>query len=307
MYSAQQFVEVDAIDGVCLIQEFALPIYMTPRRYYSIRTGRNPMATKIDLPTFLKLFITLYCRFEDEGYFQESLGYECVDAGFVPGSLGHDMEGALLLELQKGELWPIRVKVDFYSEDDAFDIIEFLYDNCSRPTERTWHGFSGCGWHCTAFNKPDGQSEFREKVNRILEIYKGGYELSQDGEILELADSGLEPLLEAPVPSGDIDNINARVEAAKLKFRRHKASLDDRRGAIRDLAEVLEYLRPKLKKVLTTQDESDLFNIANNFAIRHHNEKQKAKYDKPIWYSWLFYYYLATIHASLRLIARGKG
>jgi hypothetical protein len=35
---------------------------------------------------------------EDEGYFQEALGYHCVDAGFVPGSLGHDLGGALLLE-----------------------------------------------------------------------------------------------------------------------------------------------------------------------------------------------------------------
>lgn len=27
--------------------------------------------------------------------------------------------------------------------------------------------------------------------------------------------------------------------------------------------------------------------------------------DRAIWYSWLFYSYLATIHAGLRLIAKG--
>jgi len=68
----------------------------------------------------------------------------------------------------------------------------------------------------------------------------------------------------------------------------------------------LEYLRPQLKEVLTKKDESDLFNIANNFGVRHHNESQKTDYDKPIWYSWMFYYYLATIHASLRLVEKGK-
>jgi hypothetical protein len=47
-----------------------------------------------------------------------------------------------------------------------------------------------------------------------------------------------------------------------------------------------------------------LFNIANNFGIRHHNEKQKTDYDESIWLSWIFYYCLATIHAALRLIEK---
>ena len=51
-------------------------------------------------------------------------------------------------------------------------------------------------------------------------------------------------------------------------------------------------------------DEGDLFNIVNNFGIRHHNDAQKTQYDKPIWYSWMFYYDLATIHAAVRLIER---
>ena len=278
----------------------------TSRKYYSVRTGLNPLTDKISLLDLLKLFKHQFCHFEREGYFQEHLGYECVDAGHVPGKLGHDMQGALLLELRKSDLWPIDRKLDFYSEDDIFDIIEFLYDHCSKPIEKNWHGWNECGWHCETFNKPEGQSEFREKINRILEIYQVGYELLPHGEILRLPDIGLETLLEAEVPSVDPENVNVRVESAKLKFRRHKSSLEDRRDAIRDLADVLEFLRPKLKEVFMTSDENDLFNIANNFSIRHHNDKQKTQYDKPIWYSWLFYFYLATIHAALRLIARAS-
>ncbi len=278
----------------------------TSRKYYSVRTGQNPLTDKISLLDLLRLFKHQFCRFEYEGYFQEHLGYECVDAGYVSGKLGHDMQGALLLELRKSDLWPIDRKLDFYSEDDIFDIIEFLYDHCSKPIEKNWHGWNECGWHCETFNKSEGQNEFREKINRILEIYQMGYELSPHGEILRLPDIGLETLLEAEVPSVDPENVNVRVEAAKLKFRRHKSSLEDRRDAIRDLADVLEFLRPKLKEVFMTSDENDLFNIANNFSIRHHNDKQKAQYDKPIWYSWLFYFYLATIHAAIRLIARGS-
>ena len=143
-------------------------------------------------------------------------------------------------------------------------------------------------------------------MNRILQIYMDGFELSPDGEILSLPDSGLEELLDAPLPSVDPDNIEARIEAARRKFRRYRSSLDERRDAIRDLADVLESLRPKMKGILMSKDEGDIFNLANNFGIRHHNELQKVQYDKAIWYSWLFYYYLATIHAVLRLVAKAQ-
>lgn len=97
-------------------------------------------------------------------------------------------------------------------------------------------------------------------------------------------------------------NVVNRINAAILRYRRHGSTLDDRRQAVRDLADVLEYLRPKVKALLTSADDCDLFNIANNFGIRHHNDKQKTTYDAAIWLSWMFYFYLATIHAVLRKI-----
>lgn len=279
---------------------------MREKPYYSVRTGKNPLSECFDLPALRELFRTLFVNFEDEGYFQESLGYWCVDVGFVPGSLGHDLNGVLLIELRKRDLVPIRNKIDEYSEDDLFDIIEFLYEHCSKPVERRYHSWCDCGWHCDTFDREPGQQEYRAKVNKVLTLYGPGYELSVDGEIMVLADAGLDGLFETPVPHVDPDNISARVEAARNKFRRYRSSLDERRDAIRDLADVLEFLRPDLKGVLMTQDESDIFNLANNFGIRHHNANQKTEYDKSIWYSWMFYYYLATIHAVVRLIERQK-
>lgn len=279
---------------------------MREKPYYSVRTGKNPFSERFDLPMLLELFRTSFAHLEDEGYFQEALGYYCVDAGFVPGTIGYDLDGALLLELRKRNLTPIRSKIDDYTEDDLFDIIEFLYEHCSKPIKRTYHNFNDCGWHCETFDREPGQEEFRTKVNKILALYGSGYELSTDGEILALADTGLEGLLKAPIPNVDPDNISARVKSACNKFLRCKSSMDERRDAIRDLADVMEYLRPQLKDVMKSEDESDLFNLANNFGIRHHNSKQKSNYDKPIWYSWMFYYYLATIHATVRLIERHK-
>jgi hypothetical protein len=278
----------------------------TIRSYYSIRTGKNPLAAGFDLDTLRDLFRTQFSHFDYEGYFQEALGFTCVDAGFIPGTLGHDLEGALLLALRKRNLTPISSKIAGYSEDDLFDMIEFLYDHCSMPVERHYHSWSECGWHCDSFDKEPGRQEYRERMNKILELYDQGYELSSTGEILILADDGLSGLFEAPLPTNEPDNVKARVQAALTKFRRYRSSMDERRHALRDLADVLEYLRPQLKTILTKKDESDLFEIANSFGIRHHRAGQKTDYDRPIFYSWLFYYYLAAIHAAIRFIEKGK-
>ncbi len=280
---------------------------MKNKSYYSVRTGKNPLTKSFDLETLRDLFKNLFVSFEEKGYFQEHFGYYCVDADYVSGKLGHNLADVLLLALRKKDLTPIHEKILYYSEDDLFDIVEFLYDHCSKPIDGIYHSYSSCGWHYSVFVKESGQAEYREKINELLALYESGYELSLDGEILALADNGLDGLFDAVVPMVDPENINSRVEAAKTKFRRYRSSLDERRDAIRDLVDVLEYLRPKLKNSLTSQDESDLFNIANNFGIRHHNSKQKSEYDKPIWYSWMFYYYLATIHAATRLIEKKNG
>jgi hypothetical protein len=275
---------------------------MTRRAYYSVRTGKNPNAGKLELPILIRLFCDVYKILEDEGYFQEAFGYCCIDAGDVPGTLGTDIEAQILIHLRKTDLWPIHEKGLGYSEDDLFDLIEFLYDYVSQPVDGYFHSYGECGWHYKTFDQDAGRRKFREEVNNILTDYKSGYELSEQGEILALADPGMSYLFDAELPQYDPKNVERRVNEAILKFRRHKSTYDERRDAIRDLADVLEFLRPKLKEVLHSKDESDLFNIVNNFGIRHHNERQKTDYDEAIWYSWMFYYYLATIQAAVRLI-----
>ena len=274
------------------------------RRYYSVRTGKNPLASQLDLPMFLRLFGDLYKNFSQKEYFQEAFGYYCADAGRVSGTLGEDIEAQILRRIRKSNLWTIHAAYLKYSEDDVFDIIEFLYDYVSKPREGFFHDFNNCGWHYDTFDKEAGRQEFRNEINDLLKDYAGGYELSTEGEILELADAGLENLFQANLPTYDPDNVESRVGNAILKFRRYRSSSEDRRDAVRDLADVLEFLRPKLKTILTKKDENDIFMIANNFGIRHHEETQKTDYDKSIWYSWMFYYYLATIHATLRLMAK---
>lgn len=264
------------------------------------------LATNIDLPIFLRLFKDLYVSLSEKCYFQEACGYYCVDSGDIAGTLGIDIEAQMFRRLRKPNLWPINEKCTTYSEEDVFDVIEFLYDHISKPIEGYYHSYSNCGWHYSTFDREVGRREYLSEINDLLQDYEGGYELSTDGEILASVEAGMDHLIKATLPTYDGENVENRVNTAVLKFRRYRSSMEDRRDSIRDLADVLEYLRPQLKRVLTRPDEGDLFNIANNFGIRHHNSDQKTDYDKAIWYSWMFYYYLATIHAAIRLIEKAE-
>lgn len=276
------------------------------RKYFSMRVGINKFSQGLDLSTLRRLFLGVFKAYSEDGYFQEAFGYDCLDSGMIPGTLGIDIESQLLRKLRKDNLYPIYEKCLNYSEDDLFDIIEFLYDHISKPIDGTYHKWNDCGWHYHTFDKQVGKKEFREEINSIIADYGKGYELSDDGEILLNGEVGLDTLFQADIPSNDNENIVVRVQVAINKFRRYKATIEDRRDAIRDLADVLEFIRPKLKEAISKADENDLFNLANNFGIRHHNEKQKTDYEQAIWYSWMFYFYLSTIHAVFRLIENRK-
>lgn len=276
---------------------------MNHRRYYSVRTGHDPKKMSLDLSNLRRLVYATYLTFVEKAYFQEALGYYCVDAGDVHGTMGTDPQMYATLRLREADLFPLQPDKE-YTEDNLFDLIEFQFDHISQPIKGWYHDYSGCGWHYTHFDKDMGQEEFCAEVNNFLQDYGDGWELSPEGEILSLGGPGLRDIFAASIPTDDHDNINQRITAAIRKFRRHGSSMEDRGDAVRALADILEYLRPEAQRLLTKKDESDLFELANRFGIRHYNKKQQTDYDHDIWLSWTFYYYLATIHALLRIIGR---
>ncbi len=279
---------------------------MVDRKYYSRRKGLNPKMDRIDLDLLKELFYSTYQSLFEDGYFQEAMGYNCVDIGDVHGTMGRDIGIYFLRKLRKSNLWPIQEKYKGYTEDDLFDVIELLYDTVSKPIDGRYHDWSNCGWHYSKFEKKAGQLRFYDEMNEFLKDYSDGYEISISGEILTLGDQGLENLLKAELPDYEPKNVDGRINSAIHKFRRHSSSVDDKRDAVRSLADVFEYLRPKLQSIISSKDEADLFNIANNFSIRHHNDKQKNEYDESIWLSWMFYFYLATIHTTIRKLKKSN-
>lgn len=272
--------------------------------YYSQRKGTNPNLSGLPLPDVVDLFIRIFDQLREDGYFHEAFGYECVDAGDVDGTV-RDIALEMLLSIRKKNLWPMHVNAKLYTEDDFFDIVEFLHQYVSKPIDGHYHSYNDCGMHWTSFNKIQGQLEYRQKVNSVLAHYAGRFEVSPSGEVLQKPEAGFEQIFDADIATRET-NVAERLKAATLRYRRHGSTLDDRRQAVRDLADVLEYLRPKLKSLLTSADERDLFNIANNFGVRHHNDQQKTAYDASIWLSWMFYFYLATIHVVMRKIEQAS-
>jgi hypothetical protein len=272
--------------------------------YYSHRKGTCPSLLGLSLGDTIDIFLRMFAQLQRDGYFDESFGFYCVDSGHIDGSIS-DVDLEILLTIRKKNLWPIDKMAHSYSEDDFFDILEFLYRHVSKPTKGWYHSWNDCGMHWEEFDRDKGKVEFREKVNIVLSHYENPFELSINGEVLSKPETGFEAIFEADIPSKDA-NIRSRVESATLRFRRHGSTLDDRRQAVRDLVDVLECIRPKVKSLLSKADDRDLFEIANNFGIRHLNDKQKTGYDAAIWLSWMFYFYLATVHVVLRKIEQAE-
>src|ERR1700733_5304359 len=266
--------------------------------YFSQRAGFNPYPNGLPLKGVTDLFVRIYDQLQQDGYFDEAFGYECVDAGFIPGKVC-DIDLEILLAIRKRDLWPVGKCAANYSEDDFFDVIEFLFQHVSKPVDGQYHSYSDCGMHWATFNTADGRKVYCERVNVVLAHYERQFELSPSGEVLQKPEQGFERIFAADIPSKD-PKIVDRVNAAVLQFRRHGSTINDRRQAVRDLADVLEYLRPRVQSVLTSNDEKDLFNLANNFGIRHHNDRQRTNYDTTLWLGWMFYFYLSTVHVLLR-------
>lgn len=289
-----------------------------PRKYFSERQGRGPKSEPLPFESILGLTVSAFEGFRERGYFQEAFGIECVD-GDSSGTLGPNPGLHFLKAILRDEIWPYwerqaeegPLDVDFYfywqrwDADTLFDVIEVLHDLVSKPDEGEYHDFNSCGWHYETFNRTEGQEEYRVEMNGILALNDPPYELDAEGQIVEATPVEFSQLLDAPVPEGtEHDRITSRIDAAVTRFRTRGASIDDRRHAVRDLADVLEALRPDIREDMLSADERDLFQLANRFAIRHNDRLQQGDYDRVTWLRWAFYVYLATIHAVLRVRQR---
>jgi len=281
---------------------------MPARRYYYHQRSGAQQPPRLDLEAVRKLVSSSYRLFASRDYFQEAFGYRCVDEGFVPGICGEDVGGWIHVNAWLDSVYPFDEKISLLDEPTLFATIELLWDLVSAPSKEGahHHTFSGCGWHYVKFDKAKARDEWRIAVTNALEFYGEGFELSDRGEVQRIGKPGLAEIMEATVPrSANQENIDKIADAVR-RFRSGRSSRKDRQEAVEELVKVLEFFRPQIKQHMFRKDEDRLFEIANEFSLRHHNQRQKSDYD-PAWLSWMFYLYLATIHLVLRLIERETG
>jgi hypothetical protein len=293
------------------------------RAYYSQRIGRGPLAnpTIEDLARALTLTVN---EMQERDYLQEWHGFTCVDAGDITGRAGMPLADHIEAETGWRAAWPlpeplidfvddVQIPADLWerelqgAEDRLFDLIEYFHGHVSEGVEQaegsSFHSWNECGWHYGAFDPAPAQALFRKRMNRTLVNYQDGFQVNEDGQVEHTADEGLDQLIDAVLPTKDPD-IARRVTGAIALYRNRGRTEKDLRLAVRELFDVLEKLRPEMKAEMLRGDEGALFNIANNFTIRHLNERQKGNYDSTIWHSWMFYVNLSTIHVITRLMNR---
>jgi hypothetical protein len=124
-----------------------------------------------------------------------------------------------------------------------------------------------------------------EDIGRIVRVLSGGlHEL-----VMELADVSATRDLTVP--------------RAIALVRRHRATREARRATVRELADVLDAHRSLLKEDQLTKDEGALFQIANQFGIRHRTADQHTNYPDE-YLDWGFHWYFATVGLTRRIVQR---
>jgi hypothetical protein len=251
----------------------------------------------IDLPTSATRCRAAISDLENQHWFARTLGYECID-----GNGDSDVTMADVLERRIGKPKLADLPTEQWTEDDLCDYIEVMHDIAARPTRGWFHSYGGCGWHPTDYDRASGQALYRWRINRVLEASTLGLRLAAEGEdvgrIVRVLAGGLDELVvelaEVSV-TGD-----PSVPHAIGLFRRHGATREDRRSAVRELADVLEVHRQLLKDKMLAKDEAALFQIANQFGIRHRRADQQTDYADE-YLDWVFHWYLATVDLIRRI------
>ncbi|MGE0346557.1 MAG: hypothetical protein AB7N73_12145 [Gemmatimonadales bacterium] len=270
-----------------------------PRPYWpDRRRARRALDTPDDDRSVWRRFTRLIEEQRDRGLFGRELPPECIDAD--------DVDEADVLEARLGipGLWPLQP--ENWDEDTFYGLIEVFHDLAVRPRERSFHSYNGCGWHYSAFNTDTGRALYRWRINRLLERAGVGLSLAGSGadvgRLVEVTDEARGDLVERALASADPRAADEVRHAISL-FRRRDATTHDKRSAVVALHRVLEGRKRLLKSALFTADEDALAHIANKFDLRHADDKQHTNYD-PAFRDWVFWWYLATIELTDRLLAR---
>lgn len=215
----------------------------------------------------------------------------------IPAYFGADPEMFFMNHLQSLEIYPIEDYYEEYSEDKLFSVIEILYDKISSYDDE----------YELEIEKP--RNEFAIQINNILKFYNSGYYLeTNSGTICKDTNNALKKMLSEDLAEVISSDIMEKMHTAIKIYYRFNSTLELKKKAISILADILEPLRNDLKNNLNdiydiSKNNHDklIFDIVNNFDVRHNNSKQNTNYEKDIWYDWMMQYYTSVIVTYYKL------
>lgn len=186
-----------------------------------------------------------------------------------------------------------------------FDFLEVLFIVVSVPN------FKMDKKRHISFAKREGQKIFRDLVNQDLSLYIKQHEMLANGQIVSLGNKASKEVVEDIVLLNDSGKIKPEdyrsLNEAIRQFYKENALETEKKGSILEVHGILEKYRKLVKQELLSDDERDLFVIANNFALRHNKSKQKGNYSKTIWYDWMFNVQLAAAVVTIKIIGSQDG
>ncbi|MCR3721888.1 MULTISPECIES: hypothetical protein [Prauserella salsuginis group] len=269
------------------------------RAYWSQRQHGTPARLARQSAT-IRQFVALIQELDDRGYFEKSFEKDCVDA---PATT--DPSAVIEHEIGAPGVWPLQSE-NLATDLDLFcDVVEVLHDLVARPSRRHLHNYAGCGWHHSHFSIESGRAVYRWRVNQLLDRSDIGLRLAEDGDdigrMVTAPGDERSELLQAM--SSSESEVGDQLRHAISTFRARDADRHTKRSAVVVLCQILEERRQFIKQQLIAKDEQALFQIANNFNLRHQNANQQSSYDEAF-LDWLFWWYLATIELTDRITAR---
>lgn len=249
-------------------------------------------------------FAAMMGRYYRTGCLGEQLQPSCPDDQTDDGDPSSELFRLTGIE----SLWPLEFSLPELDDDVFFDTLEALHELVVLPRDRRHHGYAGCSWHYRDFSHYLGTRVYRFQVNQLLSFASVPYRLAETGEdvgrvIVAFADpfdALVDQMLDRAEPAEGHE-----VRHAISLFRTRGASREEKRSAVAALARVLEQQRKFLKQHLLSKDEDALFQIANEFDIRHSNERQRVGYD-DVFLDWTFWWYISTIELCDQLLKRGR-
>jgi hypothetical protein len=282
-----------------------LPEESSPRPYWTARHGqrRDDDIGRPDPGAVRRDWVAAVGALQRRGYLVQVAPEPCVDDRDADPT--RSLDDAIAERLGRRGLWNV-VKGEDWDDTTFYSLIEVMHDLVRRPRTRWYHDYNQCGWHYDDFAAYPAQVLYRWTVNRILTRHGVGLALAKSGEdVGRLVRQPADPrgaLMES-VAANTAPELVGTVDHAVALFRARDANRDEKRSACVALAGVLERRRNLVKLELLAKDERALFQIANDFDLRHRKPEQRADYD-DVFLDWLFWWYLATVELTNHLLAR---